>query len=132
MDAVDIADFVRFRQMRMANALGQVHLADEPGEHPVFLAGPLGRQNLEGQQSLPSLRLAGVVDQVDGAHAPFAKRGEDVERAEDEPLPGALLELGDLEVGQGPAFDEELAEFVRIVSRGFWRLGNERVDPARR
>ena len=105
VDAADVADLVGLGQVRVADALGHVHLAQEPGEHSVLFAGPLGRQHLEGDECLvllPALSLADVAGQVDRAHAAFAERRQDVVRAEDQPLPGPLLELGHLEMRERP------------------------------
>src|SRR5207248_10048872 len=81
VDTTDVAGFIGLRQMRMADSWGQVHFADEASEHSIFLAGSLGRQDFERDQSLPPLRFSCVVGEINGAHSAFAQRRENMKWA---------------------------------------------------
>ncbi len=61
-------------------------------------------------------RLAAVVGQIDRAHPPLAEGREDVIGTKYEPLPGSLLELRDLKVGECPAIDQEFGKLVGFAS----------------
>src|SRR5262245_41161134 len=101
--------------MWVFDALSQVHLADEAGQHTILLAGLLRRQHFERDETVLARRFTGVVCQVNGPHASSAEGRENLIGAEYKSLPGSLLELVDLKLRQDSARNEVVSELVWIA-----------------
>ena len=94
-----------------ATLLAHFHLAAEAGEQPFLPAGLFRRQHLQGEQP----RRPAVAGQVDGAHAAFADRHDDLVRAEDEAGGRAVEQLAGLEMREPAEADEVVGQLLGSV-----------------
>ena len=96
----------------MSDALAHLHFPAKPREQPFRLARLLRSQNFECLELFAS-RVPG---EIDGTHASFADRGQNVKRANYESARLALQKLSGLETRQLAGLDEVIGHGLGIVT----------------